>query len=386
MSRGLPKYRKHANGQAFVQHKSLGTPQNRMYLGKYGSDDSKRKYQQFIARLNASQSLGGADPDLTPSHDGVEIVILVAQYGRFANRHYFNKSSGKPSQEFSEMMRALRPLVNMFGDELANEFGPKKLKLIRQHWINEGKARTHINHQVNRVKRFWRWAVSEELVRADLSHGLDSVTGLRQGRSSAREQQPVKPVDLNDVKATLSFLSEQVSAMCRVQLLCGMRPQDVCNMRPVDIDRSGEIWVYTPHNHKNSWRNQQLNKAIPKSAQKVLEPFMDRDPESFLFSPRERYKVASSRVGLKYETVTYRRAIKYGIKKAAKNGVEIPHWSPNQLRHAIATIISEKLGQQKAQRWLGHKSLDTTAIYAEANVSEIIEIAHVLDESEIAQF
>ena len=47
----LPKYRRHSNGQAFVQHKSILTRDHRLYLGKYGSPESQRRYRQFLARL-----------------------------------------------------------------------------------------------------------------------------------------------------------------------------------------------------------------------------------------------------------------------------------------------------------------------------------------------
>ncbi|MBQ2849213.1 MAG: site-specific integrase, partial [Thermoguttaceae bacterium] len=43
----------------------------------------------------------------------------------------------------------------------------------------------------------------------------------------------------------------------------------------------------------------------------------------------------------------------------------VPSWSPNQLRHAAATEIREKLGLEVARIVLGHSSTSTTEIYAE---------------------
>ena len=67
------------------------------------------------------------------------------------------------------------------------------------------------------------------------------------------------------------------------------------------------------------------------------------------------------------------------FKRAERAGVSVPHWHPMQLRHSIATKLSRALGQQKAQRWLGHTNLKTTDIYVEREVSELIEIAHHVD-------
>ena len=59
---------------------------------------------------------------------------------------------------------------------------------------------------------------------------------------------------------------------------------------------------------------------------------------------------------------------------------KIPHWTPNQLRHAIATEVSARIGEQASQRYLGHARLETTSIYTAAHERELIEIASQLQE------
>ena len=58
-----------------------------------------------------------------------------------------------------------------------------------------------------------------------------------------------------------------------------------------------------------------------------------------------------------------------------KNGVDIPHWHPNQLRHSYGTEVRAKYGAELAQVSLGHKRLNTTEIYAEKNLSKNSQIA-----------
>jgi len=43
---------------------------------------------------------------------------------------------------------------------LASEFGPKKLKMVREDMIALGKSRRYINKAVSIVKRCFTWAAS----------------------------------------------------------------------------------------------------------------------------------------------------------------------------------------------------------------------------------
>ena len=76
-----------------------------------------------------------------------------------------------------------------------------------------------------------------------------------------------------------------------------------------------------------------------------------------------------------YDTYSYRQAIEYGIDKANAEGLQMPYWTPNQLRHSIATSISSEIDDHAAQRWLGHKNLATTNTYIAKQVAELIAIA-----------
>ena len=43
----------------------------------------------------------------------------------------------------------------------------------------------------------------------------------------------------------------------------------------------------------------------------------------------------------------------------------VPRWSPNQLRHAVATAVRKQFGLEAVQVVLGHATADVTQIYAE---------------------
>lgn len=115
---------------------------------------------------------------------------------------------------------------------------------------------------------------------------LATVAGLQRGRSEARETEPIGPVPVADVVATLPHLTPTVRAMAQLQLLTGMRPGEVCAIRSCNIDRSADVWVYRPPAHKISYRGRSKAVTLGPKARAILEPLLtDRKPDEHVFSP-----------------------------------------------------------------------------------------------------
>jgi len=159
---------------------------------------------------------------------------------------------------------------------------------------------------------------------------------------------------------------------------------------------------YTPEKHKTSHHGHGRVIALGPQAQDVLRPFMPKDPSQFVFSPRRardernaakraarKTKVQPSQINRaksnptrgpreRYETKTYRSAVKYGIAKAAKGGVRIANWHPYQLRHTAATRIRKAHGLDAARAVLGQKSLAIADTYAELDAGLATTVASAL--------
>jgi site-specific recombinase XerC len=400
----VPAYRLHKpSGQARVI-----IARRHIYLGPYGSAESREKY----ARIIAETAVNVEKPDISaalyqPESLSVNEVILA--YWRFAEGYHV--LGGEPTKEMDCIREALVPLREHYGLSSARSFGPKSLKALQQHMISRGLCRTLINQRIGRIKRVFKWAVSEELVPAAVFHGLQAVAGLRFGHTEARETEPVKPVPDEHVDAVLPFVTPHVAAMIQLQRLTGTRPCEVVIARPCDIDMSGDVWVYEPEDHKNRWRGSRRLIPIGPKAQAILQPFLDRDPNTYIFSPKESdawrrenrpvYYQAKRKTPIypselrarerlkqerrnqtpkrpkrdRYDTASYRRAITYGLTKARKSGVEVNHWHPNQLRHTRATEIRKSDGIEAAQVVLGHARADVTQVYAEKNLELAMKIA-----------
>ncbi len=245
------------------------------------------------------------------------------------------------------------------------------------------------NRLVNCVVAIFKNAVAGELINVATIQRLQTLEPLRNGQTDAYETDEVLPANLAHVRATATHLSPIVKSMLRIQIATGMRPKEICHMRPCDIDRSGETWLYAPSKHKTSWRGK--TKVIPlvDDAREAITDYLQRDPDSFCFSPAEamawRRAVGTAnrttplscgnRPGTnvkanpkrlprdQYDAQSYRTAIQRAAKKA-----KVPKWHPYQLRHLTATVVRAALGIEETQALLGHSKAAMTAHYARESV------------------
>ena len=389
----IPKYRCHkGSGQAFVQIKG-----QRQYLGKYGTPQSKELYARAVAELAvrpaavSSQTPAAKPTDLT-------IVELAAVYLDFAEAYY--QKDGQPTRSVEEVNAAIQILTSLYGRTPAAEFGPLRLLSIQAALVKKSLARSYINKLVGYIKRIFKWGVSRELVPASVHTAIATVEGLKKGRTTAPEPEPVKPVADEIVDATLPHLPQIVADMVQFQRLTGCRPGEVCLLRPVDLDRSGPVWEYRPASHKTDYRGRERVIFIGPKAQVLLGKYLLRDAAAYCFSPAEsvkkrqvelracrktkvqpsqqnRRKKRPKKVpGDHYTRNAYCQAITRAIrsvnhkrtkeaKKAAKKAVLLPRWHANQLRHTRATEIRRTYGLEAAQVILGHAKADVTQVYAE---------------------
>jgi integrase len=368
-----------------------------IYLGHWPADRRKPpvEVQQNYDRAIAEWLAVGRQP-ATPTKYDLTIAELILAFWRHAEE-YYRREDGTPTQEQTSYKCSLRVLRELYGELPANEFGPLKLKALRQVMIERGWCRCYINQSVGRIVRMFKWATSEELIAVEVYRGLTTVRGLERGRTNARESEPVLPVSDAIVEATLPHLLPPVAAMVQVQRLTGARPGEVCQMRGCDLDVSCDVWLYRPASHKTQHRGKQRIIAIGPKAQEVIRPFLRLATQAFLFSPREavgamraaqraarKTKVQPSQVcrkrrkpkrvpGERYTSDSYAHAIS---KSCEKNGIE--HWHPHQLRHVHATEVRRKFGLEAAQVALGHATADVTQVYAERDVALAVSVAKAI--------
>lgn len=360
-----------------------------VHLGPYDAPESKAKYKRLVAQWGA-----GLPPD-SDDDDGVTVVEILAEYLEHAQRYY----GDHPKSRYHHMRRVVKTVRELYADLPAIAFTPKKLKTVRQVFVDRGNCRRQVNDDTRDVLGIFAWAVEQELIPGSVVHGLREVKSLRRGRTDAPEGKTVTSVPQAIVDATMPELTPVLQDMVMLQLVSGARPGEICAITPKQIDRTGDVWLYAPDQHKTAHHGKTRVIAFGPKAQAILQRYLLRPDDTPCFSPREALKQhleqreaerttplnhgnkpkpkrrarTIERVSDRYDVPEYRRAITRACKRA---GVE--HWSPNRLRHAAATQVRERYGLDGCQSLLGHSHARVSEVYAELSTAKAVEIARQL--------
>ena len=403
-----PSYRLRPDyGQAIVTLTDSVTRKRRDYwLGEYDSSASHEMYRRVLAAWEErGRRLPTANDVPKSATDGKTVTEIIYAYKQFVDGHY-----KKPSRQTIYM--ALRVLRQFFGTTPAEEFGPNRLRLVRDQMIKgdltaktprKPWSRLTINKAVHQIVAMFKWASSREMLPASVYQHLKTIEPLRRGRSNATETERVRPVSIEEVEATKRFLSRQVKAIVELQLLTGARGGELFQLRPMDLQTDGAdgVWLYRPTDHKTAHHDHDRVICFGPKGQAVLEPFMnDRPKDAYLFSPAEaeaeRRAIRSARrktpvccgnrIGSNrldnpkrkprdhYTAASYRRAIQRACGKAS-----VCEWHPHMLRHTAGTLIRREFGLEAARVALGHSSaMVTDAVYAERDLQKVVDVMRTL--------
>ncbi|MEO0529411.1 MAG: site-specific integrase [Planctomycetota bacterium] len=373
-------------------------PDKRLYLGPYGSPESHERYAKIVRMLLAGQTVTKApDLDRPEAEPALTVAGLAEQYLEHSRSYYTR--DGVPTGEHDNVARAVKLAAEAYGAIPCDEFGPLCLEEVRDRLVRKRLARSTINGRIRRIVAMFKWGAAKQLFRQETYQALTMVSGLRAGRSEAREPDPVTPVPDEVVDATILQLPDVVADMVRFQRLTGARPGEVCAIRPIDIDRTDEVWSYRPAAHKTHHHGRERTVLIGPKAQAVLRPYLNRDEETCCFRPcdseaqrrakqhakrttplsfgnrprRGDQPFPTGRAGERYNKDSYANAIRRACKRA-----EVQHWSPNQLRHSYATAVRREYGLEAAQVLLGHSTARTTETYAEKNSAAGAAVARAI--------
>lgn len=215
MSNRTPQFRRYRGTYARVKLNGRW-----VRLGPYDSPESKARYKQLIAQWAAEST------PVPTEVKTITVAEVLEAYRLYAKSYY-----GEDRESFyGHLLSTIRTVRELYADLPAGEFTPKKLKVVRQAFVNPGFTRGHVNQCTQRVVSMFRWAAEEELVPGSLVHDLQAVQSLRRGHSEAPEGKVVTSVPQATVDATLPFLVPVVRDMICLQLVAGCRPCELCTM------------------------------------------------------------------------------------------------------------------------------------------------------------
>ncbi len=363
-----PTFRHHKpSNQGFVEIDG-----KRHYLGRYDLQSTKQAYHAFISEWMAN----GHRLPVAPEE--ITLLELADQYLEHCEV-YYRDASGNPSSTQIENVATIKKVLALYAEIPAASFGPNALRAVRQHWIDDNLSITTINSRVGMIRRMFKWAVSYEMIPVETYQALATLPGLRKGRGVGKDPVEREPVPMADIDATLEHLTKPLQAIVRLQLCTGARPSEILNLKRGDLDCSGETWSAVIREHKTNYKGKKRSLFFGPRAQAVLRPFLLRNDDDYLFSPREAEKERHVRdrtgkgrranqkpnrnksgrtVGDHYEAHAYNRAITRACTKA-----DVERWCPYRLRHTAATIMEATADLETASAILGHSGLNITQVY-----------------------
>lgn len=328
------------------------------YLGKYGSEESRKLYGDLVGKLLSGQTIDPfartKQPADQSSESGLTISELVLAFMRHAEGHYVK--NGKPTSEIHCLKSATRPLIELYAFTTVDGFGPLMLKAVREKMVAAGWCRSVINKNVGRIRSIFRWGVENEMVSAVTLQRLQAVSPLLSGRTEAQDNPAKAPATEEQVQAVRKHVSPLVRDLIDVQRLTGARAGELLLMTPAKIDRTKDVWLYDVDGHKTAHHGHRRIIAIGSRAQVILKRRMQR------LKPNDRV--------FKIRRDSYTLAVRRACQEH-----DIPPWTPHQLRHAAGHEIRSKFGLEHVQATLGHAEFAMSEVYAKATLERAVEVA-----------
>lgn len=121
-------------------------------------------------------------------------LLLVVDHVQFSDG--YDVKNGRPTSEALLVRLSMATLMKLYQDDKAADFGPPKLKGVRQKFVESGLCWAEVNKRVGRVIHAFRWAAENELIPAGVTSDLINVprigTCARLGAKFATQIRPLK--------------------------------------------------------------------------------------------------------------------------------------------------------------------------------------------------
>lgn len=228
------------------------------------------------------------------------------------------------------------PTITRYRDYLQNDLGRKPAT---------------INRYLISIKRYFSWAVEQELVLRDPAPVVKYIP-----------QTPRPPAHLSDKEESNLMAAVNASKKSRdralivLMLHTGLRVSEVCQLKWEDFvmgERSGRVSV---KGKGNKYREVPLNSTVRQAIQEYQED-IDTSGEYVFVSQKTQQNLTA-------------RGVSFVVKKYAQKA-GIPHLRPHDLRHRFGYRMAERVPIHRLAQIMGHDSLDTTMIYIRGTQSDL---------------
>ncbi|MFO1042232.1 MAG: site-specific integrase [Planctomycetaceae bacterium] len=352
----IPKFSIDKTGRAFTK-----VDGRFISLGRGDNPESRQRYAAILT-AHTSGKLVEKSPQ-TAQSKAITINELLLRFVTEALPKY-------SASERHCQMTVIRLTRKLFGHTAAAEFGPLKLRTLREAMIagdpderdSDGTpkprkpwSRNTVNRQVKRLRAIFRWSVSWELVPASVVDALDMVASLTASETTAAESKPRYAVPDADFQAVRKTLREKHRDMLDLLSLTGARPGELLSLTTGMIERSEPVWRCELKQHKSAHKGKRRVLFFNVAAQAILRKYLKANPDEQLLKMRRD----------NFGHVIKRACIRAGVTP----------FCPHQVRHTVATKLVDAIGIESAQRLLGHASSAMTEHYSKAAEKKAIDAA-----------
>ncbi len=241
--------------------------------------------------------------------------------------------------------------------EVPSSFAPQQvttatLTRYRDYLQADQKLRpTTVNRTLTSLKRFFAWAVQQQLIRSDPTPAVKWVP------EEVRAPQQLTDQQEDDLIAAVTAGGNlRDRTIITLMLHTGLRAGEVCALRREHLvlqKRSGSVQV---RGKRNKTREVPLN----ATARTILGEYLRSLPaESVYLFPSERTGTALTE-----------RALGHLIAKYAQQA-QVPGVSPHTLRHRFGYRMAGVVPLHRLAQIMGHDSLDTTMLYISATQADL---------------
>lgn len=148
-----------------------------MLVGHKSDPQSAERYATFIAAIQRGDMLEKITNRPSTAAPSITVNELVLKFLTLHAVHY-RDANGKPSNEVDCFNGVSRHVRSLFGETCAVDFGPLRLRAVRDAMVATGWSRKFINKQINRLRQIFKWGVGHELVPPAVLEALKAVKPL----------------------------------------------------------------------------------------------------------------------------------------------------------------------------------------------------------------
>lgn len=303
--------------------------------------------------LRFARAAGIASAESTPPT--LVYAPLLEEWLRYLEHHrgLAPKSLDLYRRHIRRFLEDLGPAATRAG---LRELEPDQVRRYVRH-ASQGRSRSERKAVVSTLRIFLRFAWSRGYVSRDLDATVERVPSFKEERlpRGPRWEDALRLLDTPDRSTALG---RRDYAILNVLLRYGVRAQQVCRLLLEDIQ----------------WRCGTIRFAPHKGGRPVQVPLLAPVGESILAyirngRPVTRHRYVFLRTRPPFHDLTSSAITSLVTRAFDRAGISSPHRGPHALRHAWAT---QMLGKGRSLKTiadlLGHRSLETTRIYAKVDI------------------